>query len=111
MGDGTSAGSALLPTVNLVVTIALTVVAGMTKLQADRAEARLQGVKELLERQELLLKEAQEKRVERESVQRVQLEVTMRRAAPGDVARTRELAVAVSTADGAASKDLQLVVA
>jgi hypothetical protein len=75
MGDETSAGSGWLPRVNLVVTIALTVVAGLTKYAADRAEARIQGLEELLKKQELLLKDAQDKRAERESVQKVQLEV------------------------------------
>jgi hypothetical protein len=69
MGDG------VLSKVNLAVTIVLAVVAGLAKCASDHADAKLKELDGQLKKQEARLNEAQEHRAERESVQKVQLEV------------------------------------
>lgn len=65
-------GSGLLTKANLVVTILLAVLTAYSRMAAEKAEAELKERMQLLEAR---LKESQEKRAERESVQKVQLEV------------------------------------
>jgi hypothetical protein len=70
-----SEGQGVLAKLNLAVTLVLAVVAGLTKFAADRADERVKQLDAKLKEQEATLRDIQERRAERESVQKVQIEV------------------------------------